>query len=579
MRAMATDPLRAVRGGFREGYLTHDAIGAQLAAWERAFPGIVRVTSIGKTPEGRDLWVIVIGADPDRARPAVWIDGNMHATELAGSSVALSIAEDAIAIHAGLPTEADVPRALLDRLRDVVFHVMPRVSPDGAEAVLTTGRYVRSVPRDTRAWKRHPRWIAEDVDGDGLALAMRVRDPAGDYVDHPEVPGLLVPRELTDEGPFYRLYPEGRIEHFDGTIVPSPIYLCDNYPDLNRNFPADWKAEHEQVGAGDYATSEPEARAIVEYAHRHPNLYAWLNLHTYGGCFIRPAGELPDVKMNQEDLAVFRAIGEWCEALTGYPMVSGFEEFTYEPDKPLRGDLSEWSYRDRGCIGYVCELWDLFAQLGIARPKRFVDYYERLGRDDLKKLHELDRKENDGRIFVPWRSFKHPQLGDVEIGGVDGRIGISNPPLAKLPEVCRAQTAAWMRTSALLPRVRVEDARVTKLEGDLARVDVTIVNDGYLGTAGLPSAEKLAWNEPLWAEASPGTGLALVTPSEARQSLGHLGGWGRGKDTGTASIWFAKSPGTPHRRAARFLVRGAGTLDVRVGSCRTGEISLRVAVR
>ena len=143
MRAMATDPLRAVRGGFREGYLTHDAIGAQLAAWERAFPGIVRVTSIGKTPEGRDLWVIVIGADPDRARPAVWIDGNMHATELAGSSVALSIAEDAIAIHAGLPTEADVPRALLDRLRDVVFHVMPRVSPDGAEAVLTTGRYVR----------------------------------------------------------------------------------------------------------------------------------------------------------------------------------------------------------------------------------------------------------------------------------------------------------------------------------------------------------------------------------------------------------------------------------------------------
>ena len=32
----------------------------------------------------------------------------------------------------------------------LLFYVMPRLSPDGAEAVLETGRYLRSTPRDAR---------------------------------------------------------------------------------------------------------------------------------------------------------------------------------------------------------------------------------------------------------------------------------------------------------------------------------------------------------------------------------------------------------------------------------------------
>src|SRR5688572_10546754 len=340
---MLHEKLNAAARAFRGAYLDHEAITEQLHAWAEAFPEIVHVESIGKTPEGRDLWVVTIGADRARSRPAVWVDGNMHATELCGSSVALAIAEDAIAIHAGgIPqTQPELPRALRERLRDVVFHVMPRMSPDGAEAVLRTGKYVRSVPRDTRPGKRHPRWVSDDVDGDGLALLMRVPDPGGDFVESTEAPGWMVQRELDDEGPFYRVYPEGHIEHFDGTNVPLPFYLDDHEPDLNRNFPAGWMPDPTQVGGGRYATSEPESRAVVEFATARPNIFAWLNLHTYGGCFIRPAGDKPDTKMDQDDLAVFREIGEVSEKITGYPMVSGFEEFTYEPDKPLHGDLTE----------------------------------------------------------------------------------------------------------------------------------------------------------------------------------------------------------------------------------------------
>src|SRR5215831_16598427 len=218
--------------GFRNAYLDHARLTAQLQAWSESFPSLCRLTSIAKTPEGRDLWLATIGPDPERVRPAVWVGGNIHAAELAGSSVALAIAEAALQLHLD-PERFDLPTPIVERLREVVFFVVPRITPDGAECVLRVGRSVRSVPRDPRVERGQPRWIPGDIDGDGQARAMRVRDPGGEFVEAREFPGLLVERTLEDPGPFYKLYPEGRIEHFDGRRIPSPDFLGDNPVDLN----------------------------------------------------------------------------------------------------------------------------------------------------------------------------------------------------------------------------------------------------------------------------------------------------------------------------------------------------------
>src|SRR5256885_4573536 len=110
-----------MRDMFRQKYVDYAELTAQLDRWARAHPDFVRVSSIGKSVEGRDIPLITIGRNPDLHRPAVWVDGNMHASELCGSSVALAIAEDVIACHSrgdGNPaSDARVPSHMEDIIR------------------------------------------------------------------------------------------------------------------------------------------------------------------------------------------------------------------------------------------------------------------------------------------------------------------------------------------------------------------------------------------------------------------------------------------------------------------------------
>ena len=284
--------------GFRSRYLNYEELTRQLQAWATAMPDVARLQSLARTDAGRDVWLLTIGRDPDRIRPAAWIDGNIHASELAGSSVCLAIAEDLLRAHDGQPLR-DLVDHVRDRLlNDVLFHVMPRMAPDGAERVLGHRHFVRSNPRDRRLGNHGSYWRHDDIDGDGQSLLMRVKDPTGDFCESAEIPGLMLARRIEDAGPFYRIYPEGYVEHWDGFTLPKPSFMSDNEIDLNRNFPSDWRPEPDQIGAGAFPASEPESRAIVEFASLHPNIFPWQCMHTFGGVYIRPLADKPDTKMD-----------------------------------------------------------------------------------------------------------------------------------------------------------------------------------------------------------------------------------------------------------------------------------------
>jgi hypothetical protein len=167
-----------------------------------------------------------------------------------------------------------------------------------------------------------------DLDGDGRILQMRVADPHGAWRAHPDEPRVMVLRGPADppgDG-CYRLLMEGSFEHFDSVLLDmarEPEGL-----DLNRNFPAGWRPEGEQLGAGPFPGSEPEVRSLMEAIVARPNIGAYAALHTWGGFLFRPSSMRPDDQMPRDDVRLLTTVGKWLTNINEYPVYSVFHEST-----------------------------------------------------------------------------------------------------------------------------------------------------------------------------------------------------------------------------------------------------------
>jgi murein tripeptide amidase MpaA len=456
-------------------FYRHDELTRLLFDYAEARPDLMRVESIGKSHEGRDVWVAVLtefatGADADK--PAFWCDGNIHAAELTASTACLYWLHRLVSRHGDDP---QVRHLLATRS----VYLCPRINPDGAELALSDRpRHIRS---STRPYPYDEPPVAgltvEDIDGDGRILTMRIPDPFGTHKPHPDEPRLMIAREPGEfGGRYYRLIPEGTLVNFDGLTVkvnPDPEGL-----DLNRNFPSRWRQEFEQVGAGPFPASEPEVRAVVQFITGHPNIGAGISFHTHSGVILRPPGAHPDEEMTPEDLWSYKRLSAMGEALTGYPAISIWHDFKYHPKESITG-TQDWLYEHLGALFWTVELWAPNREAGITDYK-WIDWYrEHPPEDDLKLLKWSD-EHCGGQAHVDWTPFEHPQLGRVEIGGWDKMNFWRNPP-PPLREREVAPFPQWMERLALsLPRLELLRTEVRALGDDTWRIRFAVANSGWL---------------------------------------------------------------------------------------------------
>ena len=500
-------------------YYRYSELEETLQSFASQYPHLLQLSVLGKSYEGRAIYLATIthfATGPAEEKPALWIDGNIHATELAPCTTCLLYIQTLLE---GFGQDEAITRCLE---RSVVY-VCPRVNPDGAEWALEEHpRLIRSSTRPYPYDEEPLRGLfEEDIDLDGRILSMRIPDPNGSWKAHPDEPRLLIPRDPAESGgKYYRVLPEGRLENYDGITIqvpPNPQGL-----DLNRNFPFEWRQEHIERGAGPFPASEPEVRALVDFVSRHKNISLAVTFHTFGGLLLRPYSTHPDEDMAAEDLWTYQKIGKKGSELTGYPNVSVYHDFRYHPKEVTTGAFDDWLFDHLGVYSWTTEIWAPLRQAGIKDYKPIDWWREHPLEEDLKLL-----KWNDevlaGKGYVDWYEFDHPQLGKVELGGWDLMYAFRNPPPAFLEAEIRPFPQWLLWQQQILPRLELLDASVTPLSEGTSLVRLVLCNNGWLPSYGSKRALDKKIVRGVICEIHLPAGAALVTGLE-KQEFGQLEG-------------------------------------------------------
>lgn len=510
-------------------YYRYDELTAFLQTAAEEYPHLARLQSIGQSWQGREIWLLEISnrqiGDPAR-KPAMYIEGNMHAGEVTGCAVCQHTIWHLLT-HYG--TDPEVTRLLDTR----TFYVNPRVSPDGAEQYLTTPHSLRSSVRPYSD-PEEAGLLPADIDGDGLILQMRWPDPTGDWKVSPSDPRLMVHRLPSEQsGQFYRLLPEGTIRDYrpeqEVAVARSAWSL-----DFNRNYPANWAPESEQRGAGPYPLSEPETRAVVDFLLAHQNVAGIMSYHTSGGVILRPYSTKDDQSFPGGDLRTYRILGNIAKEITGYDLIGVFGGLNH--GLPSHGDLKDWAYEHYGVFVFTTELWDVAAAAG-ADPVDWSREPSEAEREQrwLQLLRWQDR-EFGGDAFVSWRRYLHPQLGEVELGGWKVKQYLQNPPAGYLAAECEKNAAFTFKHALLSPLLRIQKVTVSKCDGELWQIAVAVANEGFLPTNITEQAIRAKVAKSVQLMLQPGPEVELIDCGPA-VNLGHLAGWSRAQ-----ASWLVRGP-------------------------------------
>jgi hypothetical protein len=538
-----------------EGYLDFDGVQQQLRALAERAPGWVHLDEIGASRAGRPLILVTVGdrlGGPDD-RPALWLDGGTHAVEWTGVMSVLAT------LWRWVDGLAEGDPALTAAFRRHTVHAVPCISPDGLQETVHGAPSFRSTLRPPRPGTVRVGFEPADIDGDAHVRWMRWRHPAGPWVPEADNPVLMRPRTVEDDpDDAWFLAHEGTFLEWDGVRwVDAPLRFG---LDLNRNFPVDWSPfSMFGMDAGSFPGSEPESRALLDAVAARPHIAAAMSNHTYTGCLLTAPGRR-DSPISAGDQARMHRLAKDLVAGTGYRVFRVFPEFMYDPDKPIIGTWDDTLSAVFGICAYTLELWDPFAWAGL-EPGDPVAMFRDPDQDRIRAV--VDRAVADG-AYAPWRPFEHPQLGPVEIGGIDYGRTIRNPPEALLAAECDRGFTVADRLRRALPDVRATVSTDAVGEG-ATRVRLVLENVGALSTAGLERAIEVGVAPTVHAELLG----ADVLEGAALQTLHHLDGWLR--------AGFDRSPVYPnlgergHRAAATWVVRGAPRGVVRWWAGRGGR--------
>jgi len=446
-------------------YRDHAAATKLLQALAKTHADRCKLQSLGKSYGGRDMWVLTItnfAQGKEAEKPAMWIDGGIHANEIQGVEVPLYTAWYLLEMYGRSPF---ITRLVNER----VFYVMPTMSPDSRDAHMHEPNSTHSPRSGQRPVDDDMDGLVDedkpdDLDGDGHITQMRVKDPNGKHKPHKDFANLMVPVEPGEKGSYTLLGQEGYDNDGDGKVNEDG----DGYYDPNRDWAWNWQPQHIQGGAYRYPFSIPENRLVADFIMAHPNIAGAQSFHNTGGMLLRGPGAKED-HFGGEDEAVYAAIGKKGELmLPGYRSINIGKEL-YE----VYGGEVDWLHAMQGVFSFTNELFTPFNFFRRSTDRAWMAKQEEAELFNKWLLFE------DG--FVSWHEVDHPQFGKIEVGGFK-KNWIRQPPSFLLEEECHRNMAFTLYHADQMPQAKVQSITAKALAGGIIEVTATIVNDKLIPT-------------------------------------------------------------------------------------------------
>ncbi len=459
-------------------FYTLEQMEANLKSLAAAYPNLCTLEEFGKSSHGRPLWVLTINNAATGiagTKPAMYIDGAIHANEIQAAETVLYTAWFLLSAYGSVPKITE----LVDQS---TFYLIPMVNPDGRAAWFSDPQTSSSARSGQAPFDNDGDGIADedgpdDMDGDGSISMMWRRDPFGTHKLDPRDSNKMIAVSNEPRADGTREYGDWVMAGQEGFDNDGDGRVNEDGPggyDLNRNFVSGWQPDGIQNGAGAYPLCYPEARAITDFVLARPHIAAAQAYHNAGGMILRgPGTEAREREYPRSDVSVYdkiQAVG--AEMLPGYKaMILWKDLYT------VHGGLVNWFAEGLGIISFTNELW---TEKRITQSGTDPTRDQRANWDE----HMLFRQTK-----VPFTEVVHPEYGVVLVGG-GTKFSSRTPPPFMIEEEAHRNFAFTMFHAAQMPLLRWESVDTREISPGLWEVTVTVANDRLIPTRTARAADK-----------------------------------------------------------------------------------------
>ncbi len=558
-----------------QSYANHTQLSARMTALAAKSGGMATVSSVGKSKGGKDIWLLTLSKGEAARKPAILIAAGIDGTHLAGTEIALQMVEKMLAL-----VSVDSIAKLLETK---TFYFIPSVNPDAQEQFSGKPKFERignATDTDDDRDGRMNEDPFEDLNNDGIITSLRIEDPTGTFVVSKDDPRIMVKADPSKgEVGKYLLISEGIDNDKDG------LHNEDGIGGVNadRNFTFDYPIF--TVGSGDYAASDPEARALLDFLYGRPNIFAVLTFGPHNNLSEAPKFDQAKVARRiltgplQKDVSAMELVSKLYNGRTG------LKDATTLPQ--TKGNFAQTAYFHAGRLSFTTSGWwppkveaarDTSKKTETPQSNAASPSLQTTGRmgggrtmanntpmaastgasdEEIRFLKWAD-KEKIKDVYQPWTATQHPDFPNqkAEIGGIVPFAKL-NPPVSYLADASDRHLKFLAALGQQMPDVQIVNVKNESLGGGVSRITATIINKGLLPTYA-EIGDRVRFVQKVKTEIKLGAGQAIVS--------------GR-------RLMLRGALGAGEKEEYSWLISGTGKLSIEAGCATAGIKNVEVILK